>query len=363
MPATLSDKVLLAPALSLVLTKTVLSLLTSPLRGRDGAPTIQEHVMTSAYRSMFVHFTAGQLQLILAPFLDSYRKWCKQQKLQPEIVDIPNTNTKGFWIGSKDSAKYVMLYCHGGGFVMPGIPPHLDLLFRCVQWSNGKLAIFCNAYTLAPEGVYPLQIGECVEALRYVLSLPGRTPATTLLGGDSAGGNLVLAILSHVSGHAHPSSTLVKPLQLSENLHGALAIAPWVSSDETKFKSMKEFSNRDIVNSKCSNYWIDVYKGRKKDVKDDYYIVPELAPASWWSESKVTSFLATAGEQEALRDAIISWADKFKEGRGDDVLKLVKGTREVHDAPLTPKSDGELDKLGDACQEAAIRNWIRLRLE
>jgi acetyl esterase/lipase len=304
--------------------------------------------------------------MIMPPFVSSYEKYCKQHKLTPNIVDIPNTNNKGFWIGNPESAKYAMVYYHGGGFVLPGMPPHLDMLPLFVKWSGGNLAVFCNAYTLAPEGLYPLQIGESVEALRYVLSLPGRKPETTLLGGDSAGGNLVLAVLSHISGHPHPNSKIVKPLQLSpdgQKLHGAVMIAPWVSSDVKRFKSMTQFARRDTVNGTCANYWIETYKGGASE-KDDEYIVPELAPASWWSgtENTLSSTLVTAGEHEALRDAILAFTTKFKEGTsGGATLKVVVGKKEVHDAPLGPKPDAELDRLGDACQEAAIRTWIQTR--
>lgn len=303
--------------------------------------------------------------MILPPFVSSYKKYCKQQKLAPNIVDIPDTNNKGFWIGNPE-AKYAMVYYHGGGFVLPGMPPHVEMLGRFVQWSGGNLAIFCNAYTLAPEGLYPLQIGESVEALRYVLSLPGRTPETTLLGGDSAGGNLVLAVLSHISGHPHPNSKIVKPLQLTpqgQKLYGALMIAPWVSSDVKKFKSMTQFRHRDTVNGICANYWIETYKGGASE-KDDEYIVPEIAPSSWWSgtEKTVSSTLITTGEHEALRDAILSFTTTFKEGTsGGATLKVVVGKREVHDAPLNPKPGSELDRLGDASQEGAIRTWITTR--
>ncbi|KAK7899720.1 hypothetical protein LTR67_003465 [Exophiala xenobiotica] len=360
MPSTVTDKALIVPGLSYVFARTILSLVGSPFRGAKGAPTVGEHVQNTAFRTIFTHFTTGQLQMLLPPFISSYEKFCKQHKLPVQIVDIPGTSTKGFWLGNPDSATYVMLFFHGGGFVMPGFPDHLDLLFRFVQWSNGKLAVFCNAYTLAPQGLYPLQIAESVEALRYVLSLPGRTPDTTILGGDSAGGNLVCAVLSHISGHPHPNSNIVKPFELSGKLHGAVMIAPWVSSDHTKFKSMTEFQHRDIV---CANYWIDSYKGRGKGVKDDEYTVPELAPASWWSGSKVSSVLVTAGQEEQLRDAIVSFAEEFKQGVGSDVLRLAIGKKEIHDAPLKPKPDIELKKLGDDCQEAAIKTWLSERLQ
>lgn len=245
---------------------------------------------------------------------------------------------------------------------MPGSADHLEMLLKFIGWSGGKLAVFCVAYTLAPDAVCPQQIGECVEGLRYVLSLPGRSPKTTLLGGDSAGGNLVLAMLSHVSGHSHPNTAVVKPLSISENFFGAITIAPWVSSDTPRFESMRKYPKRDIVNSTCANYWIDSYKGAGKGIKDDEYITPEIAPASWWTGTKADKVLAVCGEEEVLRDAIIAWADKYKTGAGEGSLTLVKGLREIHDAPLIPKTNAELDKLGDACQEGAIRNWIRSQL-
>ncbi|KAL6246123.1 hypothetical protein RBB50_007276 [Rhinocladiella similis] len=363
MPSTVSDKVLLVPGLSYVFARSILALVGSPLRGSKGAPTVSEHVLQTAFRTMFTHFTTGQLQILLPSFTAVYAKFCKQKKLTPKIVDIPNTTTKGFWLGNPDSASYVMIWFHGGGFVMPGLPQHLDFLFRLVQWSNGKLAVFCNAYTLAPEGLYPLQIAESVETLRYVLSLPNRTPDTTMVGGDSAGGNLVCAVLSHISNHPHPRSDVVKPFDLAGKLHGALMIAPWVTSDASQFKSMTEFVKRDVVNPTCANYWIDVYKGRGKGVKDDEYTVPEQAPPSWWTGVKVSSVLMTAGAEEVLRDGITSFANKFKKGAGDDVLKLVVGKREIHDAPLYPLPESELDKLGDECQEGAIKLWIKERLQ
>jgi len=150
------------------------------------------------------------------------------------------------------TAKYTMVFYHGGGFMAPGSPNHIDLLFRMVKWSNNNLAIFCVAYTLSPAGVYPTAIHQSVEGLRYILDLAGHAPGTTLIGGDSAGGNLVLAVISHISGHPHPQSDIVKPLNLSAPLKGALAIAPWTSSDNKKYPSMDAHRSRDIVNTTCA---------------------------------------------------------------------------------------------------------------
>lgn len=62
MPSTLGDKVTLLPKFSFVIAKTLLSVLTSPFRGDDGAPTVGEHVTNTAVRTMLTNFTTGQLQ-------------------------------------------------------------------------------------------------------------------------------------------------------------------------------------------------------------------------------------------------------------------------------------------------------------
>lgn len=296
-------------------------------------------------------------RILLPSTISAYKSFCKKKNHPLGIVDIPNTDIPGFWIGNKD-AEYAMVYYHGGGFVMPGTGPHLDMLMKWVQWSNNKLAIFCAAYTLAPEKVYPTQISQSVEALRYVLSQPGRSPSKTLLGGDSAGGNLVIAVLSHISGHAHPQANIVKPLDLSEKLYGGVTIAPWTSSDDSRFASMTQFRNRDIVGPVNAHYWTNTYKGHNGAVADDEYIVPEIANPNWWSSSKISSFLVVAGEHESLRDAIVSWSEKFQKGAPDVDFKLVIGKRETHDAPLQPRSDAKLAGHEADCQEAAIKSWI-----
>lgn len=294
-------------------------------------------------------------------FLDNYKSWCSKNKVPPDVVDIPNTtnNIKGFWIGSKSTAKYTMIYYHGGGFVFPGGPPHVAMLFNFVKWSNNNLAIFCVGYTLSPEAVYPTALSQCVEALRYILDQPGHSPSNTLLGGDSAGGNLVLAVLSHVSEHPHPRSDLVRPLSVSGNLKAALVIAPWTSSDSKLYPSMDKFANRDFVNSICANYWIDAYKGSGKNVPNDEYICAALASPDWWKGTKCDQIFATAGEEEVLLDAITDWETKFAKGAGNDKIKYVIGKRETHDTPLNCMAEKKLIELGEKSQEGAIRLWIK----
>lgn len=277
------------------------------------------------------------------------------------MVDIPNTNIKGFWIGSKESAQYQMVFYHGGGFVITGTEQHIKMVMNFVKWADGRLAVFCVCYTLAPEAVYPTQLGQAVEALRYALSLPGRSPTNTLIGGDSAGGNLVLAVTSHISGHEHPRTDIVRPLDVKSNLKGALAIAPWTSSDKQKYESMQGIPERDIITNVASHYWLGLYKGAA-ETPDDIYISMAHAEADWWRESKIDHMLCTAGGNEILLDSIVDFAEKYRTAMGADRIHLVIGEHETHDAPLDTMPESKIERLGELCQEGGIRNWIRQQL-
>lgn len=301
------------------------------------------------------------VRLVMPTWLGAYEAECKKSNKPADVVRIPNTTAKGFWLGNKDAATYTMVWYNSGGFVAPGAPQLNDLMKNIIRWSNDKVAVFCVAYTLVPQARYPVQISEAVEAMRYVLALPGRSPRNTIIAGDSAGGNLVLAVLSHVSGHPHPQSSIVKPLEISGNLFGAITVAPWVSSEVERFPSARQYGSRDIITADIGQYWIKAYK-HNNTIKDDNFIVPELAGPAWWKGAKVSSFLAMAGEHEILRDSIISWAQHFQEGAPDVDFKLVIGKKESHCAPLISKGEKALIGNEEVYQEAAIRHWVKSRL-
>ena len=66
----------------------------------------------------------------------------------------------------------------------------------------------------------------------------------------------------------------------------------------------------------------------------------------------------TAGEEDALQDAIIDWAGKNEIGRGGiyEAGKLAVGKAEKHLQPiLHPFSEGMLNEMGESAQEGALR--------
>ncbi|MBS1301113.1 alpha/beta hydrolase [Loktanella sp. SALINAS62] len=86
------------------------------------------------------------------------------------------------------------LYLHGGGFVIGNLRTYQHLVARLGK-AAGTRAIFLD-YRLAPEHPFPAAIDDAEAAWRALSDDPDAGPLT--LAGDSAGGNLALALLHRI---------------------------------------------------------------------------------------------------------------------------------------------------------------------
>lgn len=88
--------------------------------------------------------------------------------------------------------KYVILYCHGGGYNTGS--------FRYARSITNKLAsstsmdVLSFDYRLAPEHPYPAALEDAVSVWDYLMYL-GYGAREVIVAGDSAGGNLALALV------------------------------------------------------------------------------------------------------------------------------------------------------------------------
>ncbi len=89
----------------------------------------------------------------------------------------------------------VMLYLHGGGFILGSLESHDDI---CAEIAEGAgVAVVAVDYRLAPEHPFPAAFDDCdavLEALPKLADISGFKAGKTIIGGDSAGGNLAAAL-------------------------------------------------------------------------------------------------------------------------------------------------------------------------
>lgn len=306
--ASLLDKLDLLPGLLSTLSSALYAALAGPFRGSSGADTYTHHITHALVRKMCSRFSTAQLQYLNPPFGVFYAKWCAANHVAPDVVDLKEGGCKAFWMGDRD-AKYTVIYYHGGGFSLDGDDTHIAY-WKGVQEelaASGKSVSWLFVeYTLVPHGTYPVQFQEGVDALRYVLDTVGKKPSEVILAGDSAGGNMCLAVLSHLM---HPSPD-VEEVKMAEPLKGLVLVAPWVSF-RTDWDSGKRNANKDIIEAGIGKKWGEDYLGLKASTP---YAEALTAPVGWWkgAEGTVEGIISTAGRDEMLVDPIEEWVKVYK---------------------------------------------------
>jgi acetyl esterase len=86
----------------------------------------------------------------------------------------------------------VMVYFHGGGFVLGDLDSHQPLCVQLARFTD--LPVVSVNYRLAPENPWPAAPEDAESAARWVAAhaskVFGRSVTTLVLAGDSSGGNL-----------------------------------------------------------------------------------------------------------------------------------------------------------------------------
>ncbi|WP_298674222.1 alpha/beta hydrolase [uncultured Sphingomonas sp.] len=111
-----------------------------------------------------------------------------------------------------DTTK-ALLYHHGGGHAFGSSQSHRHLVSRLA--SAAGVVAYNMDYALAPERPFPAGLDDAMANWRFVQS-QGFAPGDIIVGGESAGGNLTLALVAKLLGEraALPS--------------GAYLLSPWL---------------------------------------------------------------------------------------------------------------------------------------
>jgi len=117
----------------------------------------------------------------------------------------------GLWVQNQPRGMGVVLYFHGGGYIMGAPETHAPMLAELMRMSGQQA--FLPRYRLAPEHPFPAAFEDALAAWNGLI-VRGCSPDQIILGGDSAGGGLALALLSHLCLAGQPPG-------------GAFLFSPW----------------------------------------------------------------------------------------------------------------------------------------
>lgn len=104
------------------------------------------------------------------------------------------------------SERACILWFHGGAYLTGSPRSHSAMLGRLSRLTG--LAVIAPAYPLAPEHPAPAAFDHACAAHAALIG-QGWRPEQILLGGDSAGGGLALALLAHLCAQGQPPGAAI----------------------------------------------------------------------------------------------------------------------------------------------------------
>ncbi len=212
------------------------------------------------------------------------------QTLEYSIVG----NQPGHVIGDlRDTGKPVILWLHGGAFILPAAPTaHLEM--NCYLAAKLGAHAFVPDYRLAPRNRFPAALDDCESAYRALLDL-GFPASRIVLGGDSAGGNLTLGLLQRIRKQGWPMPVCALPLSPATELGR-------VHAPESRTSRMKQ----DPILPIAALQRVDEMYAGDRNAAD-----PELSPLYADCRGFPPLFLL-ASDNEVLRDDTVLFARRAK---------------------------------------------------
>jgi acetyl esterase/lipase len=196
-------------------------------------------------------------------------------------------------------AGKVLLYLHGGGYVVGSIKSYRHFVSRLAV--SARITACHLDYRLAPEHPYPAALEDATGAYRQLLAM-GMAPQDILVGGDSAGGNLAAALVLKLRESGLPQPT------------GLYLLSPWLDMTTTG-PSYDEIGARDPI---CSREAIKAYAaaflgGRR----DDQFTSPVRA-----NLSGLAPMLIQVGTEEVLLSDSLTFAGRAALAGVDVTLRV-----------------------------------------
>lgn len=235
------------------------------------------------------------------------------------------------WISASGAADdRVILYVHGGGYVMGSVTTHRETIARLSK--AAKARALALDYRLAPEHPFPAAVDDAVAAYRWLLS-QNIKPSRIVVAGDSAGGGLALA-------------TLVALRDAKVPLPAAgVCISPWVDMEGLGASMTTRAQVDPVVQKQGLLGMAQLYLGGK-DPKS-----PLAAPLHANLEG-LPPLLIQVGDAETLLDDSTRVTEKAKRSGVKVDLEIWPEMPHVWHlfAPFLPEGQQAIEKIGQYVQ-------------
>ena len=187
--------------------------------------------------------------------------------------------------------KYVILYCHGGGYSTGS-----SLYARTL---TGKLAMSTSMdvlsfdYRLAPEHPYPAAVQDVMRVWNYLMLL-GYGARDIILAGDSAGGNLALALTLKLKGEGR-----LLP-------RGLVLMSPWTDLTSSGRSHVTKAAIDPVLDADYLERMIRNY-AEGRDLRD-----PVISPLFGDFEGFPPTYIQVGGNEILLDDSVMLYRKMLK---------------------------------------------------
>jgi epsilon-lactone hydrolase len=232
------------------------------------------------------------------------------------------------------AAERVLLYLHGGGYVVCSVSTHRELISRLAR--AAAVRALGVDYRLAPEHPFPAAVEDATTAYRWLVA-HGTAPRRIAIAGDSAGGGLTLATLVALRDAGDPLPA------------AAVCLSPWVDLAGTGPSITAKAEADPFVRQEMIQFMAQQYLG-ERDRRTP------LASPLYGDLHGLPPLLVQVGTAEILLDDATRIAERAKAAGVEVSLEVWDDMIHVWQlfAPLLPEGQQAIERIG-----AFIREHMR----
>jgi acetyl esterase len=235
---------------------------------------------------------------------------------------------------STTEALPVLLWIHGGGYILGSIDDNDDLCMRFVKDAN--CVVVSVDYRLAPEHPYPAPIEDCYSALKWIAD---NAEAINIdshrigVAGASAGGGLTAALTLLARDRQYPSICFQMPLY------------PMID-DQNHTPSTNEIKEGFVWNQKTNEAGWKMYLGEIYGTE----IIPAYAAPSRAEDYRNLPYTYTCvGQLDPFRDETLTYVTKLAQAGVDVEFHLYPGAYHGFEA-INPNADVSVRAVNEYIQ-------------
>lgn len=238
-------------------------------------------------------------------------------------ITINNINVRIF----NDVSKKVIVYLHGGGFVVGSVNTHSNICYKISKYLDAK--VISIDYSLAPEKKFPCQLQEISFICKEILN----EYKDVSIMGDSAGANLAFAT----------------NLLLKNKFKNIIMVYPCTQTNytsSTKFKSVIKNSAKSTLTKESLRDYMSLYLKKQKDYNNKYV---NLLKNNWLFKCPRTIIIT--GTCDPLHDEGVELKNKLER------FKV-----EVHHLDIINAKHGFLTRISDNKNTLETLDFIKMYL-